>query len=176
MRVRLWAATGAATLVAGGLLTAGLGSATASSGSASGWRTAAGGSSASEGVSSDITTGKTIRLVAHEDAFRLVNVNSKRFGPGDYFVFEETLRGRDSGRVVGHDSVQCTVDFTTFLCAGTLSFDGKGNVEISGALGERGKQLLAVTGGTERYQNARGQLRVGGGSGNTTNLTLELIP
>jgi len=176
MKVRLWAATGVATLVVGGLVTAGLGSATASSGSTSGWAKATGVSSASEGVSSDITTGRTIRLVAHEDAFRLVNVGSKRFGPGDYFVFEETLRDRDSGQVVGHDSVKCTVNFTTFMCQGTFLLDGMGNVEISGAVTEHGKRLLAVTGGTERYQNARGQLRVGAESAGTTNLTLQLIP
>ncbi len=175
MKVRLWAATGAAALVAGGLLTAGLGSATASSDSKHGWRLA-GASSAADGVSSDITTAKTIRLVAHEEAFKLIDVGRRGFSPGDYFVFEETLRDRDSGQVVGHDSVQCTVNFTTFMCAGTLSLNGKGNVEISGAISEHGKQLLAVTGGTERYQNARGQLRVGGGSGNTTNLTLQLLP
>lgn len=168
---------GGCALVAGGLLTAGLGNATASSGSASGWRTAAGGSSADDGVSSDITTAKTIRLVAHEDAFRLVNVNSKKkFGPGDYYVFAETLRDRDSGQVVGHDAVKCTVNFTAFMCEGTLMIDGRGNVEVSGALGEYGKQLIAVTGGTERYQNARGQLRVGNVPGNTTDLTLELLP
>ncbi len=39
MKVRLWAAAGATVaLVAGGLLTAGLGSATASSGSQHGWQ------------------------------------------------------------------------------------------------------------------------------------------
>jgi hypothetical protein len=175
MKVRLWAATGAAALVAGGLLTAGLGSATASSDSKHGWRLA-GASSAADGVSSDITTAKTIRLVAHEEAFKLINVGSHRFSPGDYFVFEETLRDRDSGQVVGRDSVKCTVNFTTFMCQGTFLLDGKGNVEISGSLREHGKQLLAVTGGTESYQNARGQLRVGEESGGNTNLTLELLP
>lgn len=174
MKVRLFAATGVAALVAGGLLTAGLGSATASSGSAQGWRMA--GASSADAVSPDITTSKTIRLVAHQDAFKVIDVGRRGFSPGDYFVFEETLRNRDSGQVVGHDSVQCTVNFTTFMCAGTLSLNGKGNVEIYGAISEHGKQLIAVTGGTERYQNARGQLRVGGGSGNTTNLTLQLLP
>jgi hypothetical protein len=175
MKVRLWAATGAATLVAGGLLTAGLGSATASSGSQQGWRTAAGGS-ASAAVSSDISTAKTIQIVAHQDAFRLVNVNSKNFGPGDYFVFEETLHNRATGRVIGHDSVQCTANFTTFRCEGTFFITGRGNVEIAGATTQYGKQLYAVTGGTENFQNVRGQLRVGGGSGDNTNLTLELLP
>ncbi len=175
MKVRLWAATGAAALVAGGLLTAGLGSATASSDSKHGWRLA-GASSAADGVSSDITTAKTIRLVAHEDAFKLIDVGSRGFSPGDYFVFEETLRDRDSGRVVGRTSVQCTVNFTTVMCRGTLSFTGKGNVEVSGAVTEGGKDVIAVTGGTESYQNARGQLRVGAVSGRNTNLTLQLLP
>jgi len=107
------------------------------------------GASSADAVSPDTTTSKTIRLVAHQDAFKVIDVGRRGFSPGDYFVFEETLRNRDPGQVVGHDSVQCTVNFTTFMCAGTLSLNGKGNVEISGAISEHGKQLIAVTGGTE---------------------------
>lgn len=172
MRMKFLAATAVVTLATGGLVANGLG-ASASSGSAPhGWPVAA----SSGPDTSEITTGRTIKLVAHQDHFQFINTGGKGFTPGDYFVFEETLRNRDSGQVVGRDSVKCTANFRTVMCQGTFLFSGKGNVEFSGATTEHGKVLLSVTGGTERFQNARGQLHVGSESGKNINLTLYLLP
>lgn len=158
-------------VVAGGALLAGIGAATASSESSAprGWP---GGSSGA--VSSEITTAKTLRFMAHTDQFRLVRVG-RRFGPGSYFVFEETLRNA-AGRVVGSDAVRCTANFTTFMCDGTAFVDGKGTITIYGAAHERGPLLFSVTGGTGRYQNARGQLEVRELPGDDSELIFHLLP
>lgn len=158
-------------MATGAVLAATLGGATAATSTAPhGWPRAAAGINAS-----DITTGQTLRLVSREDRFRVIDVGRRGESPGDYVVFEETLLNT-SGAVIGRDSARCMGEVRTFRCDGTFLIYGKGKIEVSGSFFPRDEATIAVTGGTGRYQNVRGQARITGGTAHTTNFTFSLIP
>lgn len=117
-----------------------------------------------------------------------------RFNPGDAFLMRERLMDDDGAVVgfdqvtctahipsavnegTGQFRVSQLCEGTislsngTIELSGTISFLGEGDVEravapFSTARRERTQGFfIAVTGGTGEYQNARGELRVGGGA------------
>lgn len=127
------------------------------------------------GISSNITGAVTMTLLAHTQHSKTVTIGG-HFGPGSFFIFEESLRDADSGTVVGTDAIRCTAGFTTVTCEGTALLTGKGNITIYGATHETGPQLYAVTGGTGAYRNARGQVQVQNAPHNETKITVQLLP
>jgi hypothetical protein len=130
--------------------------------------------------------GDSFVVRGREVAGKEVNVNGRRFGPGDYFLFKERLTS-SAGTRVGTDNIICTLHFPStqnrfgILCEGTFTFSGRGGIErgtisVEGVLVFRegvNSFALAVTGGTGHYQNVRGELDVPvvGSS-----LTFHLIP
>ncbi len=171
MRTRIWAVSAATCLAGGALLVAALGPATAaSSARPHGWAGAVGTAPA---AAQRAANARSISLVAHQIFNQDVDVKPAGFSAGDYFVFAETLSS--GGKVVGRDEVRCMVMYTTFRCEGALILNGKGQVDVAGSLSRYGS-TLAVTGGTNNFVGARGQLVVGRSSGDDTPLTLELLP
>ena len=64
-----------------------------------------------------------------------------------------------TGPVIGSNMVQCTLAGPAgFLCHGTLSLIGLGDLTISGPFVFQNPAKAAVTGGTGRFANARGQI------------------
>jgi hypothetical protein len=130
--------------------------------------------------------GDTFVVRGQEVAGKEVNVNGRRIGPGDYFLFKERLTN-SAGPHVGYDNIICTAHFPFrqsrfgILCEGTFTFSGRGGIErgtisVQGVLSFRegvNSFALAVTGGTGHYQNVRGELHVPV-AGNS--LTFHLIP
>jgi hypothetical protein len=130
--------------------------------------------------------GESFVVRGREVAGKEVNVNGRRFGPGDYFLFKERLTNR-AGTHVGYDNIICTVHFPFrqsrfgVLCEGTFTFSGRGGIErgtisVEGVLAFREgvpSFTLPITGGTGHYQNVRGELHVPT-QGNS--LTFHLIP
>lgn len=169
MKVR-FLALAAAGVATAGLVASSAGASATSATTPHGWPTFAGGTTAA----APITTGRTITVISHEERFKGVKAGD-HFGPGSYFVFEESLRDPGSGKKVGTDSVQCVINFRTFICNGSLFLYGKGSVTIDSAL--KGNPLvLAVAGGTGNFQNARGQMTVQDLKHGNSRLTLHLIP
>lgn len=193
MRKKLWGAASAAGLLAVVLgvptLVAGA-SPDASRGTASGtWGRGfvhVKDASASSAARQSHEGGQTVVVRAREIASKDVNVDGRRFGPGDYFLFKENLFN-SAGTQVGQDYVQCTAHFpftrqrVAFLCDGNFTFSGRGGMERGKVTVEgvvlfsrtSGAQAIAITGGTGHYQNARGELRVPS-VGNR--LTFHLLP
>lgn len=168
MRVALAGATAVAT---GGVLVAALGGGASAAGDKRvGWPKAG-----ASGVSAEITTGKTLHLITTEDAGRNIDVGPRGVSPGDYAVFEETLRN-EAGKVVGRDSARCMLMVTTYRCDATFRINGKGNIEVAASFFQGGGATLAVTGGTGTYQNARGQARIVNDSGSGTHFVFTLLP
>ena len=120
----------------------------------------------------DITTAQTFTVLAHATNFKMINVDGKDIGPGDYAVERWALRA--SGSRVGRLNDQCTINFNqspsnpTALCSFAFTFTGRGEITGDGAVvfapapeGFRPVSFnLPVTGGTGIYQNARGQIHV----------------
>lgn len=134
---------------------------------------------ASAAVSSDITTGRTLRIDTRpiRGTGHLIDVGSKGFGPGDYTVFSERLYDR-SGKLIGRDDSTClyfTADGPA-TCSGTFRIFGRGTIEIQGAVPFRLPFVFSVVGGTGAYQNARGEAVIPGFSGPVTHFVFRLLP
>jgi len=120
----------------------------------------------------DITTAQTFTVLAHATNFKMINVDGKDIGPGDYAVERWTLRR--SGSPAGRLNDQCTINFNqtpsnpTALCSFAFTFTGKGEITGDGSVvfapapeGFRPVPFnLPVAGGAGTYQNARGQIHV----------------
>jgi hypothetical protein len=105
--------------------------------------------------------------------FKLLDIaDIGMFSLGDEAVFSDNLLTGPGGKRVGFDGGVCTVIIvddatagsgtlhcviTTSLKGGTITTQGFNKVKN---LAPSGTELSAITGGTGRYQAARGQLRV----------------
>jgi len=119
-----------------------------------------------------ITAARTFTVLAHATGFRMINVDGKGIGPGDYVVERWTLRR--GGTLAGRLNDQCTINFNqapshpTALCSFAFTLTGTGEITADGSVvfapapeGFRPVPFtLPVTGGTGSFQNARGQIRV----------------
>jgi hypothetical protein len=113
--------------------------------------------------------GDTLRVVAFEDQFELIDVGAAGMSLGDYFVFSEILERR--GEEVGTSGGQCVVvggtpPYATFTlqCVVTLALERglitlQGLIEIQG-MDDMSPSTVAITGGTGKYRGAGGQARV----------------
>jgi hypothetical protein len=127
---------------------------------------------------------KTIRLYAPTVQFSLLDLGDTGFGLGDESAFSDDLLTAPNGKTVGFDGGVCTVvrvkdassQTGVLQCLVTFSLP-HGQVttqsltDTSGG-GLSGTQPAAITGGTGRYRNARGQAAIeflnGGAAANVT--------
>jgi hypothetical protein len=127
-----------------------------------------------------ITSPTTIVLLAHGGSATFVNVAHKR-GPaiGDEIILKQPVFSPAHPKVVvGHGYV-----IVTLLGGRNLSQDHatlvlrQGEIDAAGVQGSNPFKL-AITGGTGRYSNARGQatVKLGKGKGNPATITLSLLP
>ena len=133
---------------------------------------------ASAGTS--VTAPRTIRLVARQVSAAFIPVPGQtghRLAAGDQLVFTEAL-SRNGARY-GHDAVHCIiVAAADAICVGAFNLPG-GQLIIAGDVGNInaiGSKTVAVTGGTGRYRNVRGQLAVKDRSQAVSVDTFVLIP
>jgi hypothetical protein len=133
---------------------------------------------ASAGTSA--TASQTIRLVARQVAATLVPVPGQtghQLVPGDQLVFTDSLTR--NGASDGHNAIHCVIVVAAdAVCVGAFTLPG-GQLTIAGDVGSinsHGSKTVAVTGGTGRYQGARGQLTVKDRSATVSVDTFQLIP
>jgi hypothetical protein len=127
-----------------------------------------------------VTGSQTIGLVARQVSAALVPVPGQtghQLVPGDQLVFTESLTRNGAG--YGHDAIHCViVTAADAICVGAFELPG-GQLTIAGDAGNvnsHGSKTVAVTGGTGRYQGARGQLTVKDRSDTVSADTFQLIP
>ena len=103
----------------------------------------------------------TVRITAENEQITNLDVGPKGQSPGDVQVMRETLFNRHiTDKAIGHAEFVCT--FTagrSRLCSGTF-FLPKGKLMVEGPLRYRQFYELAIVGGTELYDNARGSMTV----------------
>jgi hypothetical protein len=128
---------------------------------------------------SQITTATTIRVVARGGSSTFVNVRHQpRPAVGDEVILSQPIfSAARPAQQVGHGWVTVT------LVGGQVTQDHATLVFKAGQVDAAGIQAsnpfqLAVTGGTGRFQNARGQATVHllPGKGNRAQITLTLLP
>ena len=127
-----------------------------------------------------VTASQIIVLVARQVSATLVPVPGQtghQLVPGDQLVFTESLTL--DGASYGHDAIHCViVTAADAVCVGAFELPG-GQLTIAGDVGNvnsHGSKTVAVTGGTGRYQAARGQLTVKDRSDTVSVDTFQLIP
>jgi hypothetical protein len=78
---------------------------------------------------------------------------------GDYFVFTEDIFEAQTHVLVGGDHARCMIDFDAFICDGTFTLFGRGDIAIETSLSETGgaSNVLAVTGGTGEFLDTGGE-------------------
>jgi hypothetical protein len=147
--------------------------------------TAGGGALASTNGSSSKAANQTITLFSVEVQFADLDLGAPGFSLGDQFVFTEDLSETRGGPPVGTDGGFCTVvridehsGATTVECVVTAELHG-GQIAVQGlvtfAEDAPGTFVLAITGGTGAYKNARGQVTVEEIGDTEAMLTFELI-
>jgi hypothetical protein len=121
-----------------------------------------------------VTGSQTIGLVARQVSAVLVPVPGQT---GDQLVFTESLTR--NGASYGHDAIhRVIVTAADAICVGAFQLPG-GQLTIAGDAGSvnsHRSKTVAVTGGTGRYQGARGQLTVKDRSDTVSVDTFQLIP
>jgi hypothetical protein len=128
-----------------------------------------------------------LRFLDVEDKFEFIDLGEpakgeEDLGPGDMFVAEDILRNRADTKTLGTLAAKCTnlvtpglvhCEATAILSSGTIEFAGT----IDFAEEPTGPLFVAVTGGTERFENVVGEAKLGDEvRPGATVFTVELIP
>jgi hypothetical protein len=113
-------------------------------------------------VAADAGTGPaTIRITNVQTKLTTVDVGARGRSPGDLEIVAQSLYNtRVTPAPIGHADVLCTLlTRTKRSCTATYALP-KGNIVTSGVIDSRLIYEVAITGGTELYDNARGSLVV----------------
>jgi hypothetical protein len=103
----------------------------------------------------------TITISGLQTRFTLVDHGAEASGAGDLEIIHQRLYTRRmSAKAIGSADILCTLlSKTTSMCSGSYQLP-KGMIVTSGDVGSQLRYELAITGGTELYDNARGSLTV----------------
>jgi hypothetical protein len=103
----------------------------------------------------------TIRITNVQTSFRLIDEGRRGRSAGDLEIIDQSLYNRRlTTKPIGHATLLCTMlTRNTRSCTATY-FLPKGTIVTSGMIGSRLIYEIAVSGGTELYDNARGALVV----------------
>lgn len=127
-----------------------------------------------------ITTATTIRLVAHGGSFTFVNIRGQT-GPatGDEFIVSQPVfSAAHPAQLAGHLYVTSIIFGRNVAQQAHATLVLKqGEVDMAG-VGTSNPFQFAVTGGTGRFQNARGEstTKLLPGKGHPAMITLSLLP
>ncbi len=107
-------------------------------------------------------TGKTIHVVEHAITDTVVDVNNKGDALGNILAFANPVFDVADKKQVGSDNGHCirTVVGKAWECFWTV-FLPAGQITVEGPFFDNGTDsMLAITGGTAAYRDARGQMRL----------------
>jgi hypothetical protein len=130
----------------------------------------------------NITTPETLVLTETSLKGKFVEVGKPGFGPGDSFLFVDSLTDPADGSRVGTVRGQCTVQIGHWqICQVGGFLDGRGEIVVSGVSRSTEQPIpldFAITGGTGEFENVRGSVHLEPDLNNEaeSTLTLTLIP
>jgi hypothetical protein len=103
----------------------------------------------------------TITITNVQTRIKTIDLGARGQGAGDLEIISQALYNRRvTASAIGHADVLCTlISRTRRSCAATYTLP-KGRIVTSGVIDTRLIYELAITGGTELYDNARGSLVV----------------
>jgi len=139
-----------------------------------------GGGLAAAFAGNNITTPETLVLTETSLKGKFVDVGKQGFGPGDSFIFVDSLTDPADGSRVGTVRGQCTIqigEWQTCQVGGFLN--DRGEIFVSGVTQSSEQPIpldFAITGGTGEFENVRGSVRLEPDTETVSTLTLSLIP
>jgi hypothetical protein len=120
--------------------------------------------------------GETLRFAIRFSPFFLLDLGKPGLSKGDQLVDNDHLLNR-SGNSVGHDGLACTITDPSqpeAACQGSFVLPG-GQITVQFLNGPPSVKVGAITGGTGRFRNARGQMKlVEPATGNVGSVTFSL--
>jgi Allene oxide cyclase len=104
---------------------------------------------------------EVITLVEHADTDAVVDTGAKDDSPGDLLTFANPVFDAANKAQVGTDQGFCvrTLAGKAWECWWTVSLKD-GQITIQGPFLDKGDSVMAITGGTGKYVNARGQMKL----------------
>lgn len=103
----------------------------------------------------------TITITSNESRHMHVDVGAAGKSVGDLDVYTSLLYNkRIQQKAIGRATMLCTAVSTTSQSCTATYFLPRGEIVVQGVIGSRLIYILAVTGGTELYNNVRGTLTV----------------
>jgi allene oxide cyclase len=106
---------------------------------------------------------ETIALVEHADTdtVRHIGPASEEDSVGDVLAFANPVFDESNKEQVGSDNGQCirTAAGKAWECIWTVSLDG-GQITVEGPFYDGKDSTLAITGGTDEYDSASGQMQL----------------
>ena len=128
----------------------------------------------------NITTPETLVLTETNLKGRSVDVGKPGFGPGDSFIFVDSLTDPVDGSRVGTVRGQCTIQIGHWQTCQVGGFlDDRGEIFVSGVTRNSDQPMaqdFAITGGTGEFENVRGSVHVVPVSNTEQETTISLIP
>ncbi len=111
----------------------------------------------------DGSDSETIALVEHADTdtVRHIGPASEEDSVGDVLAFANPVFDEANKEQVGTDNGQCirTAAGKAWECIWTVSLDG-GQITVEGPFYDGKDSTLAITGGTDEYNDASGQMKL----------------
>ena len=113
------------------------------------------------GFASSSSPTTTLKVVEHADTDVVTDIGAKGDSVGDILTFANLVFDEANKKQVGADNGYCarTVVGEAWECFWTLSLD-KGQLTVEGPFYDTKDSVLAITGGTGAYGEARGQMKL----------------
>jgi hypothetical protein len=104
---------------------------------------------------------EVIAVVERADTDAVVDTGVKDDSPGDLLTFANPVFDAANKTQIGTDQGFCvrTVAGKAWECWWTISLAG-GQITVQGPFLDKGDSVMAITGGTGKYVNARGQMKL----------------
>ncbi len=113
------------------------------------------------GLSGPAAAREVMHFVERAETDAVVDTGAKDDSPGDLLTFANPVFDASNKTQVGTDQGFCvrTVAGVAWECWWTL-FVADGQLTVQGPFLDKGDSVMAITGGTGKYVNARGQMKL----------------
>jgi len=107
------------------------------------------------------SAGETISVVEHADTDAVTDTGAKGDSVGDLLTFANPVFDKSNKSKLGTDQGFCarTAVGKAWECLWTLTLKD-GQIMVEGPFYDQGDSVLAITGGTGKYAEARGQMKL----------------
>ena len=104
----------------------------------------------------------TLTVVEHAESDTVTDTGDKGDSVGDVLTFANKVYDQDNKTNVGNDSGYCmrTIVGVLWECNWTLALTDGGTVVVEGPFYDTKDSVLAITGGTGDYADARGSMKL----------------